>query len=56
MAEIWCEENLKPCLEVLDHSCRHVLGEDFARKGISVFVPLPSRPICANGCPSRWNW
>lgn len=41
VAEIWCEENLKPCLEALDRSCRHVLGEDFARKGdLSVFVPL----------------
>ncbi|WP_368165769.1 hypothetical protein [Aeromonas sp. R9-1] len=38
---IWCEENLGPCLEALDRSCRHVLGEDFARKGdLSVFVPL----------------
>lgn len=41
VAEIWCEENLKPCLEALDRNCRHVLGEDFARKGdLSVFVPL----------------
>ena len=41
VVDIWCEENLQPCLEALDRSCRHVLGEDFARKGdLSVFVPL----------------
>lgn len=37
----WCTDNLKPWLEQCDPACRHVLGEDFARKGdLSVFVPL----------------
>ena len=37
----WCADNLKPWLEQCDTACRHVLGEDFARKGdLSVFVPL----------------
>ncbi|WP_460882168.1 terminase large subunit domain-containing protein, partial [Pseudaeromonas pectinilytica] len=41
VGSVWCEENLKPWLESLDQTCRHVLGEDFARKGdLSVFVPL----------------
>jgi phage FluMu gp28-like protein len=41
VVSVWCEENLKPWLDGLDQTCRHVLGEDFARKGdLSVFVPL----------------
>ena len=37
----WCADNLKPWLEQCDTTCRHVLGEDFARKGdLSVFTPL----------------
>lgn len=41
VVSVWCEENLQPWLAGLDQTCRHVLGEDFARKGdLSVFVPL----------------
>lgn len=37
----WCADNLKPLLEQCDTACRHVFGEDFARKGdLSVFTPL----------------
>ncbi|MCB1473820.1 MAG: hypothetical protein KDJ68_13300 [Rhodobiaceae bacterium] len=32
-ARDFCERELKPILEKLDHRLRHVFGEDFARKG-----------------------
>ncbi len=31
--ELWCEENLKPVLEVLNKDLKHYAGEDFARSG-----------------------
>lgn len=38
---LWCLETLLPVLSTLDPECRHVLGEDFARRGdLSVFCPL----------------
>lgn len=41
----WCEENLQPELARLNPMHRHVVGEDFARKGdLSVFVPLAILP------------
>jgi phage FluMu gp28-like protein len=39
----WCDSVLQPLLtaDVLDRNCRHVLGEDFARKGdLTVLCPL----------------
>lgn len=37
----WCDAVLAPLLAELPTDCRHVFGEDFARKGdLSVFVPL----------------
>lgn len=37
----WLENNLSFLMEQLPLECRHVFGEDFARKGdLSVFVPL----------------
>lgn len=47
MAEMatWLETTIKPELEKLSWADRHVLGEDFARKGdLSVFVPLAIKP------------
>ncbi len=39
--EDWCNDNLRPWVDGCDPDCRHVLGEDFARKGdLSVFAPL----------------
>jgi phage FluMu gp28-like protein len=41
----WCEENLRPELARLDPTCRHVFGEDFARRGdLTVFVPATILP------------
>lgn len=43
--EAWCRENLLPELARLNPDWRHVLGEDFARKGdLSVFCPLAILP------------
>lgn len=39
--QAWCKENLQPELARLSPADRHVLGEDFARRGdLTVFVPL----------------
>lgn len=48
----WIEANLAYLLEHLPVNCRHVLGEDFARKGdLSVFVPLTIRPDLTKRVP-----
>lgn len=42
----WCEAAILPLLtpDVLDPNCRHVFGEDFARKGdLTIFCPLTIR-------------
>ena len=42
----WCEAAIQPLLtpDVLDPNCRHVFGEDFARKGdLTIFCPLTIR-------------
>jgi len=48
----WCLENLQPELARLDKTCRHVFGEDFARRGdLSVFVPLAISPTLRRRVP-----
>ena len=43
--EAWCEEHLAPELARLSPIDRHVLGEDFARRGdLTVFCPLAIQP------------
>ena len=52
--EDWCEAAIQPLLtpDVLDPHCRHVLGEDFARKGdLTVFCPLTIRPNLTKRVP-----
>ncbi|MGB1239348.1 MAG: terminase large subunit domain-containing protein [Pseudomonadales bacterium] len=54
LIEQWCEDVLQPLLtaEYLDTSCRHVLGEDFARKGdLTVLCPLTIRPNLTKRVP-----
>jgi phage FluMu gp28-like protein len=37
----WCNENLKPLLDILDKDLQHSFGSDFARKGdLAVFAPM----------------
>ncbi len=41
----WCEQELLPLLDALSPLNKHVLGEDFARRGdLTVFVPLAITP------------
>lgn len=41
----WLDEVIKPELDKLSWADRHVIGEDFARKGdLTVFVPLAIKP------------
>jgi phage FluMu gp28-like protein len=48
----WLENNLQFLLEQLPKECRHVFGEDFARKGdLSVFVPLTIKPDLTKRVP-----
>src|SRR5574343_305965 len=48
----WCAENLRPELARLNPHHRHVLGEDFARKGdLSVFCPLAILPSLQKRVP-----
>ncbi|MCT6700910.1 terminase large subunit domain-containing protein [Rheinheimera sp. 4Y26] len=48
----WLENNVLYLLEQLPKDCRHVFGEDFARKGdLSVFVPLTIRPDLTKRVP-----
>lgn len=48
----WLENNLQYLVEQLPTNLRHVLGEDFARKGdLSVFVPLTIRPDLTKRVP-----
>ncbi|WP_337840502.1 hypothetical protein [Rheinheimera sp.] len=48
----WLENNVRFLLEQLPTDCRHVFGEDFARKGdLSVFVPLSIRPDLTKRVP-----
>lgn len=48
----WCEQTLKPLLDTLPPQHRHVLGEDFARKGdLSSFVPLTIHPDLTKRTP-----
>lgn len=48
----WLIDNLLPLLEKLPIDCRHVFGEDFARKGdLSVFVPLTIKPDLTKRVP-----
>lgn len=48
----WLLDNLLPLLEKLPKDCRHVFGEDFARKGdLSVFVPLTIKPDLTKRVP-----
>lgn len=48
----WLENNVQFLLEQLPANCRHVFGEDFARKGdLSVFVPLTIRPNLTKRVP-----
>ena len=48
----WCEEHLAPELARLSSRDRHVLGEDFARRGdLSIFCPLAISPILRKRVP-----
>jgi phage FluMu gp28-like protein len=48
----WCNDVLKPLLDALPDNCRHVFGEDFARRGdLSVFVPLTIKPDLTKRVP-----
>jgi phage FluMu gp28-like protein len=50
--QAWCEENLLPELARLNLTDRHVLGEDFARRGdLTVFVPLAIAPSLRKRVP-----
>lgn len=50
--QAWCEENLVPELARLSPADRHVLGEDFARRGdLTVFVPLAIAPSLRKRVP-----
>lgn len=41
----WCLDNLLPELDALPKKCRHVFGEDFARRGdLTVLTPLTILP------------
>jgi phage FluMu gp28-like protein len=48
----WCDTILEPLINTLPENCRHVFGEDFARKGdLSVFVPLTILPDLTKRVP-----
>lgn len=50
--EQWCIENLLPELARLNLTDRHVLGEDFARRGdLTVFTPLAIAPSLRKRVP-----
>ena len=52
--EKWCLDNLLPELKALPEKCRHVFGEDFARRGdLTVLDPLTISPNLRKRVPFR---